>query len=66
MAVFVGICAALQILGAIAIYAVARSAIHEILAATMFGMGIIAFALGVLIENSNKQLAAIERLKSTS
>jgi hypothetical protein len=27
----------------------------------MFGMGIIAFALGALLENAKKQLAALER-----
>jgi hypothetical protein len=61
MVAFVGIMAALQILGAIAVYALARSAVHEILAAIMFGMGIIAFALGALLENAKKQLAALER-----
>ncbi|MGB3899819.1 MAG: hypothetical protein WA973_14865 [Mesorhizobium sp.] len=61
MVLFVGILGALQILGAFAVYAMAGSAVYEILAAIMFGMGVIAFALGVLIENSQKQLAALER-----
>lgn len=62
MVFFVGIIGALQILGGILAYAIATSAMHEILGAVMFGMGILAFALGVLIENSNKQLALLERL----
>ncbi len=62
MVLFVGLMAALQILGGIAIYAVAQSAIHEILAAIMFGMGILAFALGAIIENGNKQREILERI----
>ncbi|MGP2493502.1 hypothetical protein ACTDI4_17965 [Mesorhizobium sp. PUT5] len=54
MAAVVGILAALQILGGVLVYVLARSAMHEILAATMFGMGVIAFALGVIIERMDK------------
>lgn len=61
MVAFVGIMAMLQIVGAIVVYMVAKSAVHEILAATMFGMGVLAFALGALLENAKKQLAALER-----
>lgn len=64
MVAFVGILGALQIVGGILVYFVAKSAMHEILAATMFGMGVIAFALGVLIENAQKRLAALERLSA--
>lgn len=64
MTAFVGICGALQILGSIAIYFVARSAVHEILAAIMFGMGVVAFALGVLIETAKEQVDAIKRMRT--
>ena len=59
MVAIVGILGALQILGGILVYLVARSAIHEILGAVMFGMGVIAFALGCILETNRKQLKAM-------
>lgn len=50
MVIFVGILGALQMLGGILVYAGAKSAMHEIFAATMFGMGVVAFALGCILE----------------
>lgn len=40
---------AVQILGGIAVYSVARSAIHEILGSISFGMGVLSAALGIAI-----------------
>lgn len=56
MVAFVGILGALQMLCGILFYAGSKSAMHEILAATTFGMGVIAFALGCILE----QLKAME------
>lgn len=60
MVAFVGILGALQILAGILVYIGAKSAMHEILAATTFGMGVVAFALGAILE----QLKAMERPRS--
>jgi hypothetical protein len=62
MVAFVGLLGALQILGGIAVFVWAPSAIQEILGAVMFGMGVIAFALGALLEKATKQLKIFEKL----
>jgi len=53
MAFFIGIVAMLQMLVGMAAYGGAKSAIHEILGALSFGMGILSFALAVVIVKLN-------------
>lgn len=49
MHVVVGVLGVLQILGGILVYAVARSAIHEILGAVMFGMGVMSVGIALVV-----------------
>ena len=49
MHVVVGVLGVLQILGGIVVYAVARSAIHEILGAVMFGMGVMSVGIALVV-----------------
>lgn len=62
MVIFVGLMGALQILGAVLVFFVSKSAVHEILAATMFGSGVIAFALGVLVERADRHNELLEQI----
>jgi len=52
----------LQLVGGILIYFVAKSAIHEILGAIMFGMGTIALGLSMRLDKAERQLAIFEKL----
>lgn len=49
MAFFIGIVAVLQIAAGVLTFIAAKSAIHEILGAISFGMGVLSFALMVII-----------------
>jgi len=49
MAFFIGIVAVLQIAAGVLTFIAAKSAIHEILGSVSFGMGVLAFALTVII-----------------
>lgn len=49
MAFFIGIIALVQIAAGVLTFIVAKSAIHEILGSVSFGMGVLAFALTVII-----------------
>lgn len=60
MHIVVGICAGLQILAAVVVYTFGVSAQHETTAAVLFGLGVVAFALGVLIENTQKIIRAMK------
>jgi len=58
---------ALQILGGVLAFASAASAIHQILGAVMFGMGVVSLGVGVLVDridkvgaNTGKQLKIFE------
>ncbi len=62
MVAFVGILGVLQIIGGILICILAPTSIQQILGAVLFGMGVIAFALGVLIEKANKQIEIVAKL----
>lgn len=62
MVLFVGVLAALQMLGAVTLYFVLPSPAHAVLAVTLFGAGVISFALGVLIERADKQNELLERI----
>lgn len=64
MVLFVGILGALQIIGGIAVYFVAKSPVHEILGAVMFGMGVLAFGLGCMMERADRQVDLLESIKS--
>ncbi|MEP9395742.1 hypothetical protein [Mesorhizobium sp. KR2-14] len=64
MGAFIGILGGLQIVVGVLLYLVAKSAMHEILAATTFGMGVLAIGLGVLIENTNNLLSKMDRPKT--
>jgi hypothetical protein len=64
VALFVGILGALQILGGVAVYYWAPTSVQEILGAVMFGMGVLAFGMGCLIERADQQLSVLHTLKS--
>jgi len=49
MAAFVMIMGLLQMAAGILVFFVSKSAVHEILSATGFGFGVLAFALAVII-----------------
>ena len=58
----IGILGALQILGGVLVYYVAKSAIHELLAAVAFGMGVLAVGLELIVERLDRQRAIFEAL----
>ncbi len=66
MAFFIGIVAILQMLVGVAAYAGAKSAIHEILGALSFGMGILSFALAVVIVKLNEIKKATEETAASA
>lgn len=57
MTVFIlAIMAMIQVAGGVLVYMLAKSAIHEILAAISFGLGMIQYALAVLVHQLNEIL----------
>lgn len=69
MHVAVGVLGVLQILGGILVYAVAQSAIHEILGAVMFGMGVMSVGIALVVvdlidirKNGKRQVEIFDRL----
>ncbi|BBD37013.1 hypothetical protein Amn_18930 [Aminobacter sp. Y103A] len=69
MHVVVGVLGVLQILGGILVYAVARSAIHEILGAVMFGMGVMSVGIALVVvelidirKSGKRQVEIFDRL----
>lgn len=64
MAFLIGIAAVLQIFIGIMVYVGAKSAIHEILGAISFGMGILSLALAVIIAQLDDIKIASEKTAS--
>lgn len=62
MRIFVGVVGALQMIGGVLIYMVAKSAIHEILAAVAFGLGNIGVGIAWMIAKQERQLAIFDKL----
>lgn len=62
MAIVVGLLGVLQMIGGIAVTMMAKSAVHEILGAVSFGMGVLALGIGVMIAKADRQVQLLLKL----
>lgn len=62
MSFFLIIVGALEMIGGVMTFLTAKSAIHEILGAIMFGMGVLAIGIGGVIVKADRQLDIFDRL----
>lgn len=64
MGFVIAVLGVLQIIGGVLVYLAARSAIHEILGAISFGMGVASFALGIAVTHLASIRDALEKRQS--
>lgn len=62
MRTIIEVLGALEMVAGVLVYMVAKSAIHEILAAVSFGMGVIAVGIAIMIARQEQQLAMFQKL----